>query len=194
MKKLYRILYILILFFSVHSCMFFNLSAAPLQTIEPIRPAEGEIRWEWPVPGHQYLSARFADPDYRRHQGIDIVGIEARIIDGAAIYPAIGGIINYVGWSPTAGYSVIIDSDTVIEGQSVITRYFHLSLLALTSEDIGRYVDSDTIIGYVGTTGNSTGPHLHFDSNVKGIYGALVQKDAVDPMLFFAHLDVPMQP
>jgi len=160
----------------------------------PAWPEAGEFSWEWPVPGFQYLSASFADPYYLTHTGIDIVGRSAGLILGAPIYAVDSGEVIFAGWSPSSGYCAIVETDTEISGHRVITRYMHMSALALTSRDFGTRIDTWRILGYVGSTGNSSGPHLHLDVNARDIHGALPQRHAIDPMLFFAHLYVPMQP
>ena len=54
------------------------------------------------------------------------------------------------------------------------TVYAHMSSLAVSA---GQYVNQGDVIGYVGSTGNSTGPHLHFEVRING--------STVDPMQFF---------
>lgn len=103
----------------------------------------------WPMPGYTYLTCYFGDGG---HRGIDIAGGD---IYGKAIVAADGGTVIYAGWNDSYGYCVFID-----HGNGYETRYAHMSALGT---DTGAAVGQGEIIGYVGSTGNSTGPHLHFE-------------------------------
>lgn len=72
------------------------------------------------------------------------------------------------------GNRIVIDHGT-IGGRRLETTYNHLSALQVTS---GQSVDAGTVIGFVGSTGLSTGPHLHFEVLVDGTY--------TDPMPWLA--------
>ena len=81
-------------------------------------------------------------------------GIDMACPQGTQIYSAMSGKVAYVGWSNIFGNYVIIN-----HGNGYQTLYAHmLKTLAKT----GTYVDQSTKIGLVGSTGYSTGPHLHF--------------------------------
>lgn len=117
----------------------------------------------WPMPGYTYLTCYFGEDG---HRGIDIAGGD---IYGKAIIAADGGTVTYAGWNDSYGYCVFID-----HGNGYETRYAHMSALGT---DTGAAVGQGEIIGYVGSTGNSTGPHLHFEV----IYGGGLN----DPMGYF---------
>lgn len=89
------------------------------------------------------------------HQGIDVAAPE-----GTPILAAASGTISSQGWCGNYGRLVTID-----HGDSVETRYGHLSGYALEK---GREVSAGQVIGYVGTSGLSTGPHLHFEIRIGG--------------------------
>ena len=72
------------------------------------------------------------------------------------------------GWGGSAGNWIIID-----HGEGIVTKYMHHSALAVRA---GQYVEKGQQIGYVGSTGQSTGPHLHFEVWVNGT--------PVDPRLY----------
>lgn len=117
----------------------------------------------WPMPGYTYLTCNFGDGG---HRGIDISGGD---IYGKPIVAADGGTVIYAGWNDSYGYCVFID-----HGNGYETRYAHMSELAVSTGDA---VGQSEIVGYVGSTGNSTGPHLHFET----IYYGELQ----NPMSFF---------
>ncbi len=117
----------------------------------------------WPMPGYTYLTCSFGDGG---HRGVDISGGD---IYGKPIVAADGGTVLYAGWNDSYGYCVFID-----HGNGYETRYAHMSELAVSTGDA---VGQSEIVGYVGSTGNSTGPHLHFET----IYYGELQ----NPMGFF---------
>lgn len=95
------------------------------------------------------------------HSGIDI-GID----EGTPVHAADGGVVVWSGWMGGYGYAVVID-----HGNGLSTLYGHNSELAV---DEGQSVAKGQVISYAGSTGNSTGPHVHFEVRVNG--------DPVDPM------------
>ena len=105
----------------------------------------GGTWWSNPLPNGTYVRGFYAG-----HSGIDIAGSV-----GAPIYAANGGPILYSGWN-NWGYG-----NTVVIGHGAFsTLYGHMSSIAVRC---GQSVDAGQIIGYVGSTGNSSGPHLHFE-------------------------------
>lgn len=107
----------------------------------------------WPMPGYTYITCYFGNG----HRGIDIAGGG---IYGKPIVAADGGTIIYSGWMDSYGYCVFID-----HGNGFSTRYAHASALACS---VGDTVMPGQTIAYVGSTGNSTGPHLHFEIIYEG--------------------------
>lgn len=103
----------------------------------------------WPMPGYTYITCYYGDDG---HRGIDIAGSG---IYGEPIVAAAGGTVAYSGWMDSYGYCVFID-----HGDGYSTRYAHASALACSAGDT---VSAGQTIAYVGSTGNSTGPHLHFE-------------------------------
>jgi murein DD-endopeptidase MepM/ murein hydrolase activator NlpD len=106
----------------------------------------------WPA-GNHYLSGN----DYwSGHLGIDIAAGE-----GAPVYAADSGVVVFSGWA-TGGYGYMIMID---HGNGYQTLYAHMSS---TAAGCGRSVSQGGIIGYSGSTGNSTGAHLHFEVRYEG--------------------------
>jgi murein DD-endopeptidase MepM/ murein hydrolase activator NlpD len=91
----------------------------------------------------------------RFHAGIDFPAPT-----GAAVGAAHSGRVVYAGWGGSWGKLVVI-----AHGSGVRTRYAHLSRVAV---ELGEKVATSSTIGFVGSTGESTGPHLHFEVTVRG--------------------------
>jgi murein DD-endopeptidase MepM/ murein hydrolase activator NlpD len=85
---------------------------------------------------------------------------------GAPIKAAASGRVSETGWKSTHGIVVSIDH-SIVKGHALTTNYHHLSKVAVSA---GQRVKQGQTIGYVGTTGNSTGCHLHFETIVDGNY------------------------
>ena len=99
--------------------------------------------------GFGYRSDPFAgSPAF--HAGVDFRGPT-----GAPIFAAAKGKVAFVGWRPGYGKAVEID-----HGNGLRTRYAHMSALGT---QVGQTVKAGDVIGAVGSTGRSTGPHLHFE-------------------------------
>lgn len=80
---------------------------------------------------------------------------------GTPTYAAAAGTVITANYSPSAGNWVVIN-----HGNGLVTKYMHHSALCVVS---GQYVEKGQQIGYVGSTGQSTGPHLHFQVEVNGV-------------------------
>lgn len=99
-----------------------------------------------PVPGGQYGAGR----DYGHHEGVDTPAPK-----GSPIYSGHGPGIARVTQSRLGGNIVTITHD-----DGYVTKYDHLGAVKIVN---GQQVDSNTILGTVGMTGRSTGPHLHYE-------------------------------
>jgi murein DD-endopeptidase MepM/ murein hydrolase activator NlpD len=103
------------------------------------------------------------------HTGVDFAAPQ-----GAPVSAARQGQVVFAAMTKAYGNRIVIDHGT-IGGKRLETTYNHLSALQVTS---GQSVDAGTVIGFVGSTGLSTGPHLHFEVLVDGTY--------TDPMPWLA--------
>jgi murein DD-endopeptidase MepM/ murein hydrolase activator NlpD len=92
----------------------------------------------------------------RMHKGIDLAAPT-----GTPVYATADGIVGLARWG--RGYGLYIKLD---HGAELETRYAHLSRLAVAA---GDRVEKGEVIGYVGSTGWSTGPHLHYEVRVDGV-------------------------
>ncbi len=97
----------------------------------------------------------------RNHGGIDLAAPS-----GTPVRASLSGTVSFSGWSGAYGYVIYLDHDPQVQ-----TRYAHLSGFAV---ETGDRVQQGDVIGYVGSTGASTGPHLHFEIRLAGV--------AVDPL------------
>ncbi|MDR3585365.1 MAG: peptidoglycan DD-metalloendopeptidase family protein [Desulfosporosinus sp.] len=124
----------------------------------------------WPVPGCYEISDPFGwrihPITHQRslHTGMDIVAPA-----GTQIHAAGAGVVIIAGWNSAYGNMTIIDN-----GNGISTLYGHQSALGVTE---GQSVQANQVIGYVGSTGMSTGPHLHFEVRVGG--------NPTDPLQYF---------
>lgn len=111
----------------------------------------------WPLSGFR-ITTHFGQRGVfqRFHTGIDLAAPY-----GTPIYAAKSGQVEVAGWSRVGyGLHVLLD-----HGGGVETLYAHLSRILVRP---GAWVEAGGLIGYVGSTGWSTGPHLHFEVRVQG--------------------------
>lgn len=113
----------------------------------------------WPISGP--ITSEFGwrthpiTGDQRFHSGLDIGGDY-----GVPVCAAQGGTVTYAGWISGYGNTVIID-----HGGGITTLYGHNQSLAVSE---GQSVSQGEVISYCGSTGNSTGPHCHFEVRQNG--------------------------
>ena len=115
----------------------------------------------WPTPGYWYITSSYG---YRIHpitrQRSLHTGVDVGAPNRAKIVSAGAGIVIYAGWYGAYGNTVIVD-----HGNGLSTLYAHMSSIAVAKD---RAVAGSQVIGYVGSTGWSTGPHLHFEVRKNG--------------------------
>lgn len=125
----------------------------------------------WPTPSCTTTSSVYG---YRVHPIYGTVkfhaGEDIPASYGAEILAAASGTVTTAGWVSGYGNYTVID-----HGGGTMTAYGHQSSILVS---VGQYVEQGQVIGYVGSTGNSTGPHLHFEVYQNG--------STVDPKSFFS--------
>ena len=129
----------------------------------------------FPVESYSCISSRFGERihpitgELKKHNGMDIAAN-----NGTAVYAADGGKVVLAEWYGGYGNCIMID-----HGNGYKTLYGHLSYIGVKS---GQTVTQGTTIGQVGSTGNSTGPHLHFEVYLNG--------GRIDPEQFYSGLNI----
>lgn len=118
----------------------------------------GSGQFIWPVPNYRYCSRWYGG----RHRGVDICAPA-----GTPIYASAGGTVTKAGYNKAGagtgyGYSVIIN-----HGGGYSTVYAHCLSLTVSA---GQTVKQGQLIGYLGSTGRSTGNHCHFEIRLNGSY------------------------
>lgn len=139
-----------------------------LAKLETVKAAARAMPIHNPAPG-QAVSSSFGvrrDPILRTpamHAGIDF-----RAVPGTAVRAAGAGTVIRAGWN--GGYGRMVEID---HGDGLTTRYAHMSKIRARQ---GQKVETGDVVGEVGSSGRSTGPHLHYEVRRNG--------DAVDPLRF----------
>ena len=111
----------------------------------------------WPAPSCHYVSSAYGWRSRGWHQGIDLVKAGGGAL-GTPVIASKSGRVEVVQRSNSGyGYMVLIN-----HGDGYKTRYAHMVRGSITVS-VGDYVDAGQTLGKVGSTGNSTGPHLHFE-------------------------------
>ena len=149
-------------------------TATPSTPSEPtfIPSAPSASGFAWPCPGFSYISSPFGPRWGRNHNGIDVG--DGGIMGGAAVASKSGTVIfvsnncthnfakNYsCGCGGGYGNYIIISHDGTYS-----TVYAHLSYASVS---VGDYVEQGQVIGAIGSTGHSTGAHLHFEVRENGV-------------------------
>jgi murein DD-endopeptidase MepM/ murein hydrolase activator NlpD len=134
--------------------------------------ARSSGKWKWPIDGvitqgfgctsYPFEPYDSSCPSHHFHSGLDLANDY-----GTPVHAADGGIVhNFTmgcGWGGgLCGYGRYV---VMVHAGGFTTLYGHLSSWAVGD---GAQVDKDTVIGYEGSTGNSTGPHLHFEIDLAG--------------------------
>lgn len=133
--------------------------------------------WQWPVPGYYTITSTFGNRIHpitgrpNNHTGTDI-GAPG----GTPIQAARGGVVTISTYHYSYGNYVVVQHDNGIS-----TLYAHMRSRAVSEGDV---VEQGDVLGYVGTTGSSTGNHLHLEFRVNG-----TRVDALDyyPNLSFTY-------
>lgn len=122
-------------------------------------PAPSASGLAWPVSGP--VTSGFGPRWGRMHEGIDIA-----VPSGTPVHAAASGTVVHAGWLGGYGNLVVVD-----HGNGIATAYAHNTGYAVA---VGQQVAQGQVLAYSGSTGNSSGPHVHFEVRLNGA--------AVDPL------------
>lgn len=160
------------------------------------------LSFRWPVPGFYYVSQTYNNRSSMyasgSHSGTDIAS-NGKSIKGAKIIATKGGIVDTVnkgckhnygksrscGCGGGFGNYVVVKSTFKIDGKKVTLRviYGHMTSVKVK---VGQYVSSGQLLGTVGSTGYSTGPHLHFEFRLQDSPSAKIKK-RLNPLNYVKH-------
>lgn len=138
----------------------------------------GSYGFAWPYGGSYYISSGYGyriHPIYgysKLHTGIDITGSGAY---GKPIYSIAAGTVILASYNGGYGYCIMVDHGKY-NGNSIVSLYAHCASMYV---GVGQSVSKGQQIGTVGSTGASTGPHLHFEIRVNG--------STTDPLSFYSN-------
>ena len=119
-------------------------------SIPSLMPVDGvHLSSDYGLRTHPVLGGR------RQHKGVDLAGPV-----GTPIHAAADGVVSRADWFSSYGLFVSLE-----HGGSLQTRYGHMSRLNVAA---GQRIHKGDVIGYIGTTGRSTGPHLHYEVRIAG--------------------------
>ena len=141
-----------------------NLKKAEAQYAAQIAALNNSGDWYWPLPGTYYISSVYGGRTspitgrWETHTGTDIPAAA-----GTQIHAAQGGVVTYVSSNKYTSYGWYC---IISHGNGYSTLYAHQRTQPIVK--VGQTVEKGQVIGYVGTTGNSTGNHLHFELRING--------------------------
>lgn len=150
------------------------------------------LSFRWPVPGFYYVSQTYNNKSSMyasgSHSGTDIAS-NGKSIKGAKIIATKGGVVDSVNTGCKHNYAktrscgcgggfgnyVVVRSTFKIDGKKVTLRviYGHMTSVKVK---VGQYISSGQLLGTVGSTGYSTGPHLHFEFRLQDSPSAKIKK------------------
>ncbi len=157
------------------------------------------LNWGYPLQdqAYNYIKSPYSPRKSRgdKHRGFDIsTGENQTNISGQTLVAPFDGTVIQTGYEPNkqtgCGYYICLMSDDTdpVTGQRIVAIYQHMN--AMTKLMVNDKVKSGkTVVGYVGTTGASTGPHLHFEiNNMNAIVGDDARKGfdhTINPIYFY---------
>ena len=127
--------------------------------------------WTWPTPGYYYLTSEYGEGrSYETHDAVDIAaatGTPVYAANSGTVVSSFNGCTHYSagvnGCSCGGGYGNYV---WIMHDNGYETIYGHMISTVVST---GQYVSNGQLIGYVGSTGWSTGPHLHFELRINGV-------------------------
>ncbi|NJC74207.1 M23 family metallopeptidase, partial [Planosporangium thailandense] len=162
----------------------------PTPALPPQAPPGVDTGWVVPVPGTPVQL--FRPPSNPTHDGVDIM----RPRNSPIVAASAGEVVTVE--CNTSGPSCDVDGSPSVRGcgwyveirhaGQVTTRYCHMVSRPVVT--LGQQVKAGQVIGYVGTSGNSGAPHLHFEVHLGPGYAT--SANAVDPVAFMQRMNAPL--
>lgn len=160
------------------------------------------LGWRFPVKdlSYNYISSPYGPRggNSPRHVGIDIVGKTSGLINKKEVVAACDGTVLSVGSSKTMGNYISITTNNVdpVTKNNLVIVYMHLNEVPQYNNNAP--IEKNEPIGFVGSTGNSSGPHLHFDVNNENAICSISKsgyayKHSINPIYFFISQNVILQ-
>ncbi len=149
---------------------------------------------------HIFISSGYRTVNRPSHKGIDIISSSSSYpINGAEIKNIFGGTVvvskavtynsdgNIVNDNNGAGNYVVVQLNAKYSGTNnyIVVRYLHM--LRAPYWSVNEAISKGDCVGYVGSTGDSSGPHLHIDINASGENYTTLE-NSVNPILFFPNI------
>jgi murein DD-endopeptidase MepM/ murein hydrolase activator NlpD len=150
----------------------------------------------WTVPLRGKIVSGFRTPSRPTHHGVDIAAVRGTVIHAASAGTVIKSRCNAIGpngsdWgcdrdgSPQVrGCGWYVD---ILHAQGIVTRYCHMVKRPFVA--VGQQVTAGQQIGISGTSGNSSGPHLHFETHMNGDSS---KNGAIEPLRFMQDVGAPL--
>lgn len=130
------------------------------------------VAWQWPISSEYGFRI---DP-VTKTEGVFHAGTDFAVPEGTPVVAALDGIIHKVGWqdetNQKAGFGLRVWQTTRLYGKTASIFYAHLSEISVQA---GQSIIAGTRVGLSGSTGKSSGPHLHFEVRPSGEKGVEVE-------------------
>lgn len=143
----------------------------------------------FPLPNNHHINFGYGEHSHRyrdgRHKGVDF-----KAKPGTPVHAAVSGVVVHAGrnglglrrgWGRAYGTQVIVRCDPLASGRQGYAGYMHLSKVKVKR---GQRVHFQTLLGYTGNTGNTSGPHLHFEVQKARFWGGW--KGSINPLPWLA--------
>jgi murein DD-endopeptidase MepM/ murein hydrolase activator NlpD len=178
---------------SVDPCPAEDAAAVPAATdLSEGAIAASRAGKKWVIPVPTAVGSGFRSPDRPSHDGVDLAAPRNTPIQAVSAGTVITSVCN------TSNGSCDLDGSPKVSGcgwyveiqhtNDAVTRYCHL--VRRPSVTVGQSVVAGQVIGYVGTSGNSSGPHLHFEVHTSA---PASHANAIDPVSFMKRLGAPLR-
>lgn len=155
------------------------------------------LKWLWPIKNtsFNFISSSYGPRDVEvgssSHKGIDVSGNN---ILGEPLVAPFDGIVRKSGYNSSCGNYICITSETIdpVTNGNLIIIYMHMKSEAFYGE--GDEVSKEDIVGYIGTTGASSGPHLHAEMNNRnaavGESARTTYSYTINPLYFYRDMEL----